>query len=146
MPARPASRATERTGEALPADLRALVAAADTFFVASAHPERGVDASHRGGNPGFVKVLDGGALEIPDYAGNSMFNTLGNFAVDARAGLLFIDFEKAASLQLIGDVEILWDSAERRRWRFRTRRWRHLSLPAMRRWEYLDASPFNPPI
>ena len=59
---------------------------ADTFFVASAHAERGVDASHRGGLPGFVRVLGDRTLEIPDYPGNSMFNTLGNPAADPRAG------------------------------------------------------------
>jgi predicted pyridoxine 5'-phosphate oxidase superfamily flavin-nucleotide-binding protein len=75
---------------------RAMIAAADTFFVASATPSRdqpweGVDVSHRGGRPGFVKV-EGDQLTVPDYTGNFYFNTLGNFAVYPRAGLVFVDF------------------------------------------------------
>src|SRR5215208_4466663 len=55
-------------------DVRArAVERADTLFVASRHPARGVDVSHRGGAPGFVRVLDPHRLRIPDYPGNSMF-------------------------------------------------------------------------
>ena len=62
---------------------RALIAASDTFFVASrSRPELGVegglDMSHRGGRPGFVGV-QGGTLAIPDFRGNRFYNTLGNF-------------------------------------------------------------------
>lgn len=52
---------------------------ADTLFVTSRHPVRGADVSHRGGAPGFVLVVDAKRLRIPDYRGNSMFNTFGNF-------------------------------------------------------------------
>jgi len=86
-----------------------LILASDTFFVASAHPQRGVDASHRGGQPGFVEVVDERTLRIPDYVGNSMFNTFGNFAVNPRAGLVFLDFEHNRTLQMTGRAEILWD-------------------------------------
>lgn len=58
----------------------ALVRAADTFFVVTVAPEGQADASHRGGSPGFVHVEDDGTLTIPDYAGNSMYSTLGNIA------------------------------------------------------------------
>ena len=64
---------------------RAWVAAADTFFIASAAPGGGADASHRGGNPGFVRVRDAATLEWPDYSGNTMFNTLGNITADTPA-------------------------------------------------------------
>ena len=79
-------------GDVLGSEERAIIAKADTFFVASVHPERGVDASHRGGNPGFVTLVDDRTLRIPDYPGNSMFNTLGNFTANPRAGLIFLDF------------------------------------------------------
>jgi predicted pyridoxine 5'-phosphate oxidase superfamily flavin-nucleotide-binding protein len=78
-----------RRSSSLGARPRALVAGADTFFIATWHPEGGADASHRGGRPGFVRVRDDRTLEFPDYPGNDMFNTLGNLAGHPRAGLLF---------------------------------------------------------
>ena len=50
-----------------------------------------------------------GRLLFPDYAGNMMFNTLGNIAADPRAGLLVVDFERRATLQLTGRAEVIWD-------------------------------------
>jgi uncharacterized protein len=90
-------------------DQQRLIHEADTFFIASHHPEGGADASHRGGHPGFVRVLDDHRLVWPDYAGNTMFQTLGNISVNPQAGLLFIDFERGATLQLTGRARILWD-------------------------------------
>ena len=111
-PAGAARRARELTPEA-----RALIAAADTLFIATRHPGRGADASHRGGEPGWVQVereADGTeVLRIPDYAGNNMFNTLGNLMVEPRAGLLFLDFERGGALQLTGTGEVRWDGAVR---------------------------------
>ncbi|WP_264214203.1 pyridoxamine 5'-phosphate oxidase family protein [Leisingera thetidis] len=96
----------------LPEAHRTLIARADTFFVAShipaaGHPEReGVDVSHRGGRPGFVRVA-GNTLTIPDFPGNSHFNTLGNFLLNPRAGLTFADFETGSLLLLTGTVDLL---------------------------------------
>jgi predicted pyridoxine 5'-phosphate oxidase superfamily flavin-nucleotide-binding protein len=93
----------------LSSEQREFIARADTFFIATTHPERGADASHRGGLPGFVRVEGDRRLVWPDYSGNAMFNTLGNLAVDPKAGLLFIDFEKGSTLQVSGRAEIIWD-------------------------------------
>jgi hypothetical protein len=90
---------------------RSLVAAADTFFLASAHPEVGVDASHRGGAPGFVRV-DGDVVTVPDFGGNMFFNSIGNLLVNPRAGLLFVDFATGDLLHLTADAEIVWHGAE----------------------------------
>ena len=57
-----------------------LLSHGDMLFIATAHPTRGADASHRGGNPGFIEVLDKTTVRIPDYAGNSLFNTFVNLA------------------------------------------------------------------
>ena len=89
---------------------------ADTFFVASrsradAGPGGGADISHRGGQPGFVRI-EGDTLLIPDFRGNRYFNTLGNLALNPRAGLLFIDFASGDLLQLTGTTEIVWDGPE----------------------------------
>ena len=102
---------THRESAALDARQAALVRRADTFFIASAHPERGADASHRGGRPGFVEVANGGRrLTFPDYSGNRMFQTLGNLTINPRAGLLFLDWETGSTLQLTGQAQIVWDS------------------------------------
>jgi predicted pyridoxine 5'-phosphate oxidase superfamily flavin-nucleotide-binding protein len=85
------------------------IANADTFFVGSFHPETGADASHRGGDPGFVKVISNETLVFPNYWGNSMLNTLGNVTVDSHAGLLFIDFDTGSTLQITGNACVIWD-------------------------------------
>lgn len=94
---------------------RDLISGADTFFVASYIDDadgRHVDASHRGGKPGFVRVNPDGSLTIPDFAGNMHFNTLGNFLLNPKAGLVFPDFRTGDMLHLTGDAEILFVSDE----------------------------------
>jgi uncharacterized protein len=92
---------------------RAWLRATDTAFLASAHPDRGADASHRGGRPGFLEVDDDGRrVVVPDYAGNRMFQSLGNLTVDPRIGMLVVDWDTGATLQLSGVAEILWDGPE----------------------------------
>ncbi|CAB3805782.1 pyridoxamine 5'-phosphate oxidase family protein [Paraburkholderia fynbosensis] len=97
---------------------RALIMRVDTFFIASANLEegaglaRGVDVSHRGGAPGFVRVDNASTLTTPDYSGNRFFNTIGNLLHDPRAGLLFIDFATGDLLYLAVRAEVIWDGAE----------------------------------
>jgi len=116
------SRAVVPIGARLDGEARAILARADTLFIASASaaarghagPE-GVDVSHRGGKPGFVKVRErGGAsvLVLPDFRGNFLFNTLGNITVHPRAGLVVPDFATGDVLQLTGRAEIVWDGEE----------------------------------
>lgn len=81
---------------------------ADTFAIASAHLTAGADCSHRGGTPGFVRV-DGDRLVWPDYVGNGLFNTLGNITAYPHAGLVFVDFDSGATLQLTGSAAVDWD-------------------------------------
>ncbi|MEN8132913.1 MAG: pyridoxamine 5'-phosphate oxidase family protein [Pseudomonadota bacterium] len=148
----PFSATSSTQGKVLSNSQKTLIASADTFFVASAHPDHGVDASHRGGHPGFVQLLNDRQLRIPDYAGNSMFNTLGNFTSYPYAGLVFIDFEQGRLLQLTGQTEILWDLEDpggetggtRRYWQFDISSWKESVLPFRLDWELLDASPFIP--
>ncbi|MEM5342259.1 pyridoxamine 5'-phosphate oxidase family protein [Paraburkholderia azotifigens] len=97
---------------------RALLAHADTFYIASANTAddaglaRGADVSHRGGVPGFVRVDDAGTLTTPDFTGNKFFNTIGNLLHDPRAGLLFIDFTTGDLLYLAVRAEIVWQGPE----------------------------------
>ena len=94
--------------DALDAAQQALVARTDTLFVATAHPAHGADASHRGGDAGFVTVADARHLSFPDYAGNTMYMTLGNLTADPRAGLLVPDFERGDLLLVSGEATIDW--------------------------------------
>jgi predicted pyridoxine 5'-phosphate oxidase superfamily flavin-nucleotide-binding protein len=90
----------------------AWVRTSDTFFLATAHPQRGADASHRGGDPGFV-TFDGTRVVFTDYSGNNLFNSLGNLAVNPNCGLLFVDFESGATLQLSGRGRVEWEPERR---------------------------------
>ncbi|QOF78189.1 pyridoxamine 5'-phosphate oxidase family protein [Variovorax sp. 38R] len=101
-----------------------LIGAADTLFIATAYPDaaavgdeadvrsHGVDVSHRGGRPGFVRVDAGGVLTVPDFNGNRFFNTLGNLQAHPRAGLLFVDFDTGELLHLSATAEIVTDGPE----------------------------------
>ena len=124
---------------------------ADTFFIASAHPEGSADASHRGGNAGFVTIADPNTLIWPDYVGNMMFNTLGNIAANPPAGLLFLDFDTGSTLQLTGEANIIWDAAQIAKYKGAERLLSYSieqvletdeKLPL--RWEFENYSPFNP--
>lgn len=103
--------ATTRIASELTSAQRQWIASADTFFIASSHAARGLDASHRGGAPGFVEVLDERRIAWPDYKGNAMFQTLGNLESDPRAGLVFAGFTSGDVLQLTGRAHVDWDPA-----------------------------------
>jgi uncharacterized protein len=130
---------------------------ADTLFIATAYPAaagddapaHGVDVSHRGGKPGFVRMDDDRTLTIPDFPGNFFFNTLGNIAINPKAGLLFIDFETGDLLYLACDAEIVWDAAEinafegaERLLRFHVREVRRVEASLPLRWGEATLSPF----
>lgn len=129
-----------------------LLEAADTLFLSSGHAERGVDVSHRGGNPGFIQPLSATSARVPDYAGNSLFNTFGNLLVDPRAGVTVMDFAGGRILQMTGNAALEWNQPDEegltggtgRFWTFTIDRWRIFPLPGTARWEFLDSSPFNP--
>ncbi len=104
-----------RRGSGLTPAQRELIESADTFFIASGYrgegesPTYGMDASHRGGNPGFVTAESDERLVFPDYAGNNHYNTIGNLTLDPRVGVLFVDFATGGMLQLTGRAEITWE-------------------------------------
>jgi len=97
---------------------QAIIHKADTFFIATAYQNElaglasGVDVSHRGGKPGFVRLDDDRTLTIPDFSGNHHFNTFGNLELNPKAGLLFIDFDAGNLLYLTGTAKVIWESAE----------------------------------
>lgn len=108
------ARLSERASE--------LLANTDTFFIATASASantgrdaEGVDVSHRGGRPGFVRVSDGPRatrLTIPDFRGNFIFNTFGNLEVNPHAGIVCADFRTGDVLSLTGTARVIWDGPE----------------------------------
>lgn len=133
--------------DSLDARAKEIIANADTFFVASYvdrdSGERQVDVSHRGGKAGFVRVGEDGVLTIPDFAGNLFFNTLGNFMLNPKAGLLFVDFTTGDMLQMTGEAEVILASPEvdafqgaERLWRFRPRQVLHRPEGSPLRWSF----------
>ena len=95
-----------------------LITNADTFFITTAYQDesaglaKGVDVSHRGGKPGFIRVDDDQTLTIPDFSGNGHFNTIGNLELNPRAGLLFVDFTNGNLLYLTGTAKVIWSGLE----------------------------------
>lgn len=93
---------------------RRLISAADMFFIASRSAEisadrrSGIDASHRGGKPGFVRVAADGTLSFPDFSGNLFFNTIGNIQSDPRVGLFFPDFVSGDAVFVAGRASVEW--------------------------------------
>ena len=133
-----------------------LIRGADTFFIATAHPDashggsptRGVDVSHRGGRPGFVGLDRSGRLTVPDFIGNFFFNTLGNVELHPFAGLLFMDYESGDLLSLAASVAVIWDAPEvaafegaQRLLRFTPREIRSAQAALPLQWGKVEPSP-----
>lgn len=98
-------------------DAIAQIKKADALFIASAYRDsdaatQGADASHRGGKPGFVKVLDDRSFILPDFRGNNAYNTIGNIVKSPKTGFLFIDFGTGDILTMTGKSQIIWDGPE----------------------------------
>lgn len=102
----PVVRGTASVSRDLSAAQRRWIGAADTFFIGSYAGDLGADASHRGGNPGFVTSTGDRRITWPEYVGNAMFMTLGNLALEPRCGLLFLDWDQGRTLHLTGRAVI----------------------------------------
>ncbi|MEV7685649.1 pyridoxamine 5'-phosphate oxidase family protein [Streptomyces bungoensis] len=134
---------TPRTAGELGDAQAGFVTAADTFFLATVHPG-GADVSHRGGNPGFVRVLSPRELAWPDYPGNAMFLTLGNLRADPRAGLLFLDWTTGTTLQLTGEAHTEFTGGGERTVRFTVTEAVETPAALPLRWSAPEYSPANP--
>src|SRR3954447_16865746 len=85
---------------------RAFIESLDMFFLATADEHGRPTCSYKGGDPGFVRVLDPRTLAFPGYDGNGMFLSLGNVRVNPEVGLLFVDFERGRRLRVQGTATI----------------------------------------
>ena len=129
-----------------------LIKKSDTFFIGTANPKGHLDTSHRGGQPGFVDLIDDKTIRVPDYKGNSMFNTFGNLMLNDHAGVVFWDFDNGKVLQMTGKAKIHWDNpgtekvttGTGRFWEFTLEKWKEQKLGRELTWEFLDYSPHNP--
>ena len=83
-------------------DQRAFIERCDMFFIATADADGRPQCNYKGGEPGFVRVLDATTIAFPNYDGNGMFFSLGNTLVNPHVGLLFINFEERRRLRLNG--------------------------------------------
>lgn len=140
----------------LPQSALDLIAKADLFFISSSHGSLSMDTNHRGGSPGFVRILSNSpscTLVWPEYSGNRLYQTLGNLHTTPKAGLVFPDFETGDVLYLTGSTEIL--AAEEARavicrsnlavkFTVEAARWVRCGLGF--RGEAVEMSPYNPPV
>jgi predicted pyridoxine 5'-phosphate oxidase superfamily flavin-nucleotide-binding protein len=102
-----ADRIEERiVRETIDDDDRAFIEARDMFFLATADGSGLPQCSYKGGDPGFVRVLDERTIAFPCYDGNGMFLSMGNMLVNPHVGLLFIDFEGQKRVRLNGVATI----------------------------------------
>jgi uncharacterized protein len=88
---------------------RAFIEARDMFFLATADPDGRPDCSYKGGDPGFVRVVDPRTVAFPNYDGNGMYRSMGNALVNPAIGMLFIDWQAQRRLRLNGDASIAHD-------------------------------------
>ena len=78
----------------------------DMFFLATADEQGCPNCSYKGGEPGFVRVLDEHTVAFPNYDGNGMYLSTGNVLVNPNVGMLFISFERGRRLRLNGVARI----------------------------------------
>lgn len=130
---------------------KSMINCSDTAFVAST-AKKGADVSHRGGEKGFIKFFKENKILVPDYKGNSMFNTLGNFQNNPHGGITLVDFNQGYYLQLTGKINIDFhnDSSQvitggtNRFWEMEVLKWYLFKIKSNLEWEHFDYSPYNP--
>lgn len=138
-------------GTVLGAAEKAIITSADTLFCATANPHGHLDLSHRGGRPGFARIIGDTELRIPDFAGNGMFNSFGNLQLDDHTGVIAIDFASRQVLQMSGRAQVLLNEKDpdhetggtNRFWTLQIESWQRSVMPAVEL-EFYDYSPFNP--
>jgi predicted pyridoxine 5'-phosphate oxidase superfamily flavin-nucleotide-binding protein len=90
-------------------ETKAFIEARDMFFLATVDHQGRPTVSYKGGDPGFVKIIDSTTLVFPSYDGNGMFLSMGNIAQSRQVGLLFISFERPHRIRVQGTASLLRD-------------------------------------
>ena len=101
-----ADRLTSRVTDSISSDARNMIERADMFFLATCDDRGLPTCSYKGGDPGFVRVVDDQTIAFPNYDGNGKYQSMGNLLQNPNAGLLFVDFEGQQRLRLQGVASI----------------------------------------
>ncbi len=101
-----AERLKDRATETLGAEQREMIESANMFFLATCDDRGLPTCSYKGGDPGFVRVVDEGTIAFPNYDGNGKYQSMGNLLQNPNVGILFIDFEGQLRLRLQGEASI----------------------------------------
>lgn len=101
-----ADRLDEAASDRINEDHRRFIEARDMFFLATADGDGTPQCSYKGGDPGFVRVVDERTIAFPSYDGNGMFLSLGNVLANPAVGLLFVDFTSGSRLRLNGTATV----------------------------------------
>ncbi|KXX72586.1 pyridoxamine 5'-phosphate oxidase family protein [Flammeovirga sp. SJP92] len=133
-----------KKGNVLTIDQIKMIENADTFFIGTSNANGDMDASHRGGNKGFVKVGDN-TLKVPDYKGNGLYNSLGNILDYSKVGLLFFDFENGELLDVKGEAILIFneDKSEVTHWELTVKDWVHYHETIELQSIFFDSSVYN---
>jgi hypothetical protein len=100
------------TPDRLGSDEQQYIAERDTFYMASVTENGWPYVQHRGGPPGFVKVLDPTTLAFADFRGNKQYISAGNMATDNRVALILMDYPSQSRLKILGRAEIVQPDSE----------------------------------
>lgn len=127
------------------------VSTMDTLWIGSHAPNVGADTNHRGGKPGFIRVVAPDTIEWGEYRGNGMYYTSGNLEVNDRAGVTLVDFETGSMIQMTGRATVDWQhdgtyEGATRKIRFQIERLVRTDHVTNHRWKLLDYSPYNPSV
>lgn len=132
-------------------DDKAFIERLDMFFLATADAKGRPTCSYKGGDPGFVRVVDDRTLAFPNYDGNGMYLSMGNLGVNHAVGMLFIDFERQRRMRVEGDATIdaadpLMDAYPRAQFVVRvTARWIYPNCPRyIHQYRLVERSAFVP--
>lgn len=143
------ARAETRTK--LSEDEQKFVRNMDTLWIGSYAPGIGADCNHRGGKPGFIRVVSPSSIEWPEYRGNGMFFTSGNLESYDRAGVTLVDFDTGSMIQMTGRATVDWEHDGRyegasRKIVFHITSLLRTNEVTNHRWLRLDYSPYNPAV
>jgi hypothetical protein len=92
--------------DAFGADAKDFIEGRDMFFLATSDADGNLNCSYKGGDPGFVRVVDEHTLAFPNYDGNGMYLSMGNVVQNGHVGMLFIDFEEQSRIRVNGVATI----------------------------------------
>ena len=95
--------------DSISSDDKAFIEDLDMLFMATVDNQGQVNCSYKGGDPGFVRVLDEHTIAFPNYDGNGMYMSMGNVLQTGQVGLLLINFEKQRRMRLNGTATLHYD-------------------------------------